>query len=111
MTDGVGQGGLAGMSKWGMTNVVTEPNRLDQIFVEAQPPRNGARDLGHLEGVRQAGAVMVTLGGNKYLSFVFEASEWLGMQYAVAVTLEAGPHWRFRFGVIAGGGIAFGGIG
>jgi hypothetical protein len=45
------------------------------------------------------------------LGFVFEASEWLGMQYAVAVTLEAGPHWRFDFCVIADGGIAFGGIG
>jgi hypothetical protein len=59
----------------------------------------------------QAGPVVVTLGGNKYLSFVFEASKWLGMQYAVAVTLEAGPHWRFGFWVFTDGGIAFGGIG
>jgi hypothetical protein len=45
------------------------------------------------------------------LGFVFEASKWLGMQYAVAVTLEASPHWRFGFCVFTDGGIAFGGIG
>jgi len=108
MADGMGQGGLAGMSKRRMANVMSEANCFDQVFIESQSARNSAGDLGNFKGMRQAGAVVVTLGRNKYLGFVFEAPEWLGMQYAVAVTLEASAYRRFGFGVFAGGSSAFG---
>jgi len=52
---------LADVPERRVAEVVPEPDRLDQVLVEAQRARNGARDPGHLERVREAGAVVVAL--------------------------------------------------
>ena len=53
------------------------PDRLDQVLVEAQRPRDGPRDLRDLQRVGQAGAVVVALGGDEDLGLVLEAPEGL----------------------------------
>ena len=50
-----------------------------------------ARDLGHLEGVRQARDVVVALGVDEHLRLVLEPAEGLGVEDPVAVALEGRP--------------------
>jgi hypothetical protein len=79
---------LADMAERGVAEVVAEPDRLGQILVERQCPRNGARDLGDLQRVGQPRAVMVALGRDEDLRLVLEAPERLGVRDAVAVALQ-----------------------
>src|SRR6476660_6763109 len=71
-----------------MAEVVAEPDRLDEVLVEAQRTGDGARDLGDLERVRQPGSVVVALGRHEHLRLVLEAAERLGVDDPVAVALE-----------------------
>src|SRR5262245_65807591 len=47
--------------------VVPKPDRLDEVLVEPQRPRDPARDPGRLERVRQPRAVGVAGGGAEQL--------------------------------------------
>ena len=73
-----------------MTQVVRQADGLDQVFIGAQRPGDGAADLGHFQGVGQAGAVVIAFVVDEDLGLVFQAAEGGGMQDAVAVALEAG---------------------
>ena len=48
-------------------------NRLDQIFVQSQRTRDGARQLCHFERMREASSKQVSLVVEKHLRFVDEA--------------------------------------
>ena len=54
---------LADVAERRMTEIVAEPDRLDQILVEPQCASHGARDLRDLERVGQPGAVVVAGSG------------------------------------------------
>jgi hypothetical protein len=45
----------------------------------------------------KAGPVVITAGGEKYLGFVLEAAERLGMNDAVTIMLKRGPQVAFVF--------------
>ena len=62
--------------------------RLGEILVEAQLPRHGARDLRHLQRVRQPRAVVIALVEDEHLRLVGQAAEGGRVQHAVAVALE-----------------------
>ncbi len=79
---------LADVSKGRMPEVVAEPDRLDQILVQRQGPRHGARDRGHLEGVRQARAVMVAQGRHEHLGLVCQTPKRLAVNDPVAIALK-----------------------
>src|SRR4051794_10636889 len=93
---------LARMPERRMTEVVTQPDRLDEILVEAQCPRNAPRDSGRLEGVRQPGAKVVALGVDEDLRLVAEAPERLRVDDPVAVALERRAQSAILFVVRAG---------
>ena len=73
-----------------MAEVVRQANGFDQVFVRAQRAGNGAPDLGHFQGVGEAGAVIIALVVDEYLGFIFQAAESRGVKDAVAVALKSG---------------------
>ena len=80
-----------------MAEVVAEPDRLDEILVQAQRPGDAARDAGGLERVGETGAVVVAGRVDEDLGLVHEAAEGLRMDDPVAVALErrAQAAWAF----------------
>ena len=58
------------MPKRGMPQVVPQGDGLCQVLIEAQRPRDGARDLHNLQRMRHALAEMVSAGRNEHLCFV-----------------------------------------
>ncbi|GGA41460.1 hypothetical protein GCM10011395_09670 [Sphingomonas psychrolutea] len=71
-----------------MADIVRERERLGQIFVQAERARDGARDLRHLEAVRQADAEMVAIGGHEHLCLVAQATKADRVDNAVTVALK-----------------------
>ena len=90
---------FAGVAERGVSEVVAEADGLGEDFVEAQRLGNGARDLRHLEHVRQARSVVIALGCQEHLRLVFEPAERLAVDDAVAVALVGGP--EIVFGLLA----------
>ena len=72
----------------GWPSVVAEADRLGQILVQPQRPRDDARDAGRLERVRHARAVVVARRVDEDLRLALQAAERLRVQDAVAVALE-----------------------
>ena len=56
------QGLLAGVAEGRMAEVVAEPDRLGQVLVQPERARDGARDAGRLERVREARPIVVAFG-------------------------------------------------
>ena len=79
---------LAGVAEGRVAEVVAEPDRLGQVLVEAERPGHGAGDPAGLQGVGEAGPVVVALGGDEDLRLVLEAAERLRVDDPVAVALE-----------------------
>ena len=73
-----------------MSQIMCETDRLHEILVAAQSPRQGAADLGNFQRVGEAGAEVIAFVVDEDLRLVFEASESCGVQDAVAVALERG---------------------
>ncbi len=70
--------------------VVGQRQRLDQVLVEAQRPRDRAADLADLDGVGQPRAVVVALVVDEDLGLVLEPAEGAAVDDPVAVALEGG---------------------
>ena len=87
---------LAGMAERRMAEVVSQRNRLDQILVKRQRPRQRPRDLRHLQAVRQPRAVMVALVIDEHLRLMDEPAERGRMHDAVAVALIDGARGAWR---------------
>ncbi len=84
------------MAERSVSQVVAQSDCLRQVLVEVQGPGYSASYLGDLEGVGEAGHIMVTLGGNKNLCLMLEAAEGLRMDNAVTVALK-GSAYRTGF--------------
>ena len=87
---------LAGVPERRVPEVVAEPDRLDEVLVQPQRPRDAARDPGRLERVGQARAVVVAGRVDEDLRLVHQAPERLGVDDPVAVALERRPQARLR---------------
>ena len=79
---------LADVAERRVAEVVAEPDRLDQVLVERQRPRDGARDLGDLERVGQPRAVVVAARRHEHLGLVLEPPKRLAVHDPVAVALK-----------------------
>ena len=80
------------MSERAVARVVTQTDGLREGLIEAEIARQGAADLGHLEGVGEAGDEMIPVGIHEHLRLVFQAAECLRMQDAVAISLALLGH-------------------
>ena len=83
---------LAGVAERRMAHVVAEPDRLDEVLVQPQRPRDDAGDPGRLERVRHARAVVVAGRVDEDLRLALQAAERLRVEDAVAVALERRAH-------------------
>jgi hypothetical protein len=92
------QGLLARVAKGRVPEIVTQANGLGEVFVHSQCSGQGPPDLGHLQGVGQARAVIVTLRHDKDLGLVLEPAEGCGVDNPVPVALEGGAIVRFMIG-------------
>src|SRR3954454_15378692 len=75
-----------------MAEVMTESDGFGENFVEAQRLRDRARDLRHLEDMRQPRAVVVALGREKDLRLVLQPAKGLAMNDAIAIALIRRPN-------------------
>ncbi len=82
-----------------VAEVVREADRFDEVLVQRQRARDGARDLRDLERMRETRAIEVALVVHEHLGLVDEAAERGRMDHAVAVALELGAIRRRIFGV------------
>ena len=87
---------LARMPERRVAHVVAEADRLDEILVQPQRPRDDARDRGRLERVGHPRAVVVALGVDEDLRLALQPPERLGVHDAVAVALERRAHGARR---------------
>ena len=79
---------LAGVAERRMAEVVRQRDRLGQILVQPQRPRQRPRDLRHLQRMGQPGAVVVALVRDEDLGLLLQPPEGGGMDDPVAVALE-----------------------
>ena len=78
---------LAGVAEGRVAEVVGQRDGLDQVFVQVERAGQRARDLRHLQAVRQPRAVMVALVIDEDLRLMDEPPERGRVHDAVAVAL------------------------
>src|SRR5690606_36479612 len=79
---------LARVAERRMAEIVGQRQRLRQVLVQPQRTGEAARDLGYLQAVGQARAVMIALMRDEDLGLLLQPAEGGGMDDAVAVALE-----------------------
>ena len=79
---------LADVPERRVAEVVAEPDRLDQVLVQAQRAGHRSRDLRDLERVREARPVMIARRRDEHLRLVLQAPERLAVDDPVAVALK-----------------------
>ena len=106
----LGEGILSGVAEGGVADIVPEGGSFGEVFVQVEGASDGAGDLGDLQRVGEAGDVVIAGGGDEDLGLVFEASEGLAVEDAIAVplVLGAGGGRRLRALAAAGGGATSG---
>ena len=82
---------LARVPERRVAHVVTEADRLDEVFVQPQGPRDDAGDRSRLERVRDARPVVIALRVDEDLGLALQPSEGLRVDDPVAVALERRP--------------------
>ena len=71
-----------------VSQVVRQRQGFGQVFVQLESPGNRSRNLSGLEGVCQAGSVMVALVIDEDLSFVLETPKSGGVNDPIAIALK-----------------------
>ncbi len=87
----VGQHALPRMPEGRMPQIMGQRDRLGQILIEPERPRDGPRDLAHLQRMGQPGTKMLPFMMEKHLGFVLQSPECRGMDDPIPVTLELVP--------------------
>jgi hypothetical protein len=86
---------FAGVPEGRMAKIVGKPQGFSQVVIEAKASGDGPGDLGHLERMGKASAVMIPLVRDEDLGLALEASEGARMHNAVAVAFEWGSMGAF----------------
>ncbi len=92
---------LARMPERRVAHVVPEPDRLDEILVQPERPRDDARDRRRLERVGHPRAVVVALGVDEDLRLPLQPPERLRVDDAVAIALELRADLAWLLGKLA----------
>ena len=80
---------LPGVTERGVSQVMGQRQGFDQVFVQPQPPGDAAGDLGHLQGMGQAGSVIISLMVDENLGLVLQPAEGGTVDDPVPVPLES----------------------
>ena len=86
---------FAGMAERRVAEIVGERQGFGEILVQRQNARETARDLRHLQRMRQPRAVIVAFVLHEDLRLVLEPAEGGGVDDAIAVALDSRCAWRF----------------
>ncbi len=97
---------LAGVAEWRMPEVVRERDGLGEILVQPERARDGARDVCHLEGVREPRAQVIARAVEKNLRLIFQPPERAAVDDARAVALVVRAMRMLRLGIGAPLGVA-----
>ena len=89
---------LAGVAERRVPEIVAERDRLGQLLVQPQHLGDRARDLRHLERVREPRAVVIAGRREEHLRLVLQPAERLAVDDAVAIALERRADVVFRLG-------------
>ena len=84
----LGQCPLPRVAEGRVADVMRQRERLGQILVQPEQPRDHSSDLRHLQAVRQPGAVEIPVGGDEHLRLGAQAAERGRVDDPVAVALE-----------------------
>ena len=76
---------FAGVAEGRMADVMRQRQGLGEIGIQSQRGRDGAGDLGHFDGVRQAVAEMIGIARGEDLGFGFEAAKGARVDDAIAI--------------------------
>jgi len=87
---------LPGVAEGRVAQVVRQGDGLDQVLVQTQSAGNVARQLCHLQRVRQARAEQIALVVEEHLRLVDQAAKRAGVHDAVAVALKGVARGRGR---------------
>ena len=79
---------LAGVGERRVADIVRQRQRLGQVFVQLEDSRQGARNLGYLDGVGQTVAEVIREARREHLGLGLQAPERAGMHHAIPVALE-----------------------
>jgi hypothetical protein len=74
-----------------MPQIVSQRQRLGQFLVQSETAGNSLADLGNLQGVGEAGTVVVPFVIDKDLGLVFQAAKCGAVYYPVTVPLKGRP--------------------
>ena len=74
-----------------VAEVVGQRDRLDEVLVQPEGTGDGARDLGDLDRMSEAGAEHVAFVVHEDLGLVLQAAERAAVDDPVAVALERAP--------------------
>src|SRR5258706_6236374 len=90
------QHAFTGVAERRVPKVVTERNGFGQLLVQLKDLRDRARDLRHLERMRQTRSVVIAGRGEEYLCLVFQPPERLAVDDPIAIVLIRRTHIVFR---------------
>ena len=77
-----------------MSQIVSQTNGFDEVFVGAQGTRQRPANLSNFQRVGEAGAEVVAFVVDEDLRLVFESPKSGGVEDPVAVALERGAIFR-----------------
>src|SRR5690349_643912 len=89
---------LAGVPEGRVAEIVRQRQRFGEILVEPELARQRAGDLGDLQRMGQAGAVMIALMEHKNLGLVLEPAKRGRVDHPVAIPAERAPGLARRLG-------------
>src|SRR6476469_301485 len=70
---------LTRVPEWGVPQIVTKSDRLDEIVVQSQGTPNRSGNLGDFDRVSEASSVVITGWGDEDLSLVHQPAKRFGM--------------------------------
>jgi len=91
------EGVLPGMAERCVAEIVRESHGFGKVVVDSQRPRDGSCQLGHFDGMRQAGAEEVAFMIDENLGLVFQPSKRGRVDDPVPVALELAARLRRGF--------------
>ena len=83
---------LPRVAKGSVAQVVAQSDGFCEILVKPQTPSDGAGDLADLQGMGQAGAVMIPHRGKEHLGLMLEPAEGFTVDNPIPIPHERGPH-------------------